>query len=114
MCAGDAILKRAGMLKQTKEFYISARALFAAVVLLPLLMAGCGRFKPAPLTHYVYVTSKSTFLRDRVAAVSNRTGNVVNGQRLEILEQNRRFYKVRTDDGAVGWIDEHAVATEKV
>jgi hypothetical protein len=38
----------------------------------------------------------------------------VNGQRLEILEQNRRFYKVRTDDGAIGGIDEHAVATEKV
>lgn len=47
-------------------------------------MSGCNHFKPKVLTHYVYVTAKGTFLRDRIAAVSNRTGNVVNGQRLEI------------------------------
>ncbi len=88
--------------------------LVAPLALLPLLLVGCNRFKPPILTHYVYVTQKSTFLRDRIAAVSNRTGNVSNGQRLEILEQNRRFYKVRTDKGEIGWIDERAVATEKV
>ncbi len=88
--------------------------LCASAALLPLLLSGCNRLKPKILTHYVYVTSKSTFLRDRIAAVSNRTGNVSNGQRLEILEQNRRFYRVRTDKGEVGWIDERAVATEKV
>ena len=87
---------------------------FAGLALLPLLLAGCNRFKPKILTHYVYVTAKATFLRDRIAAVSNRTGNVVNGQRLEIVDQNRRFYRVRTDKGEEGWIDERAVATEKV
>lgn len=70
--------------------------------------------KPRILTHYVYVTVKTTFLRDRIAAVSNRTGNVNNGDRLEILEQNKRFYKVKTDKGEVGWIDQKAVATEQV
>ncbi len=80
----------------------------------PLLLSGCNRFKPKVLTHYVYVTAKSTYLRDRIAAVSNRTGNVVNGQRLEILEQNRHFYRVRTDNGEVGWIDERNVLAEKV
>jgi SH3-like domain-containing protein len=102
------------MLKQTKGIYVSKRRLGTAALLLPLLLSGCERLKPKVLTHYVYVTSKNTFLRDRIAAVSNRTGTVTNGQRLEILEQNRRFYKVRTDDGAIGWIDERAVATEKV
>ena len=90
------------------------RSSVVAFALLPLLLSGCNGLKPKILTHYVYVTAKTTFLRDRIAAVSNRTGNVVNGQRLEILEQNRRFYKVRTDKGEVGWIDERAVATEKV
>lgn len=88
--------------------------LHSFLLLAPLVLAGCNRFKPAVLTHYVYVTTKATFLRDRIAAVSNRTGNVVNGQRLEILEQNRRFYRVKTDNGEIGWIDERAVATEKI
>ena len=79
-----------------------------------VLLAGCSGLKPALLRHYVYVTAKGTFLRDRIAAVSNRTGNVVNGQRLEILESNKRFYKVKTDKGEVGWIEEKAVATEAV
>ena len=79
-----------------------------------LALAGCNGMKPKILTHYVYVTAKGTFLRDRIAAVSNRTGNVVIGQRLEILDGNKRFYKVKTDKGEVGWIDEKAVATEAV
>ena len=85
-----------------------------ALMALFSLLAGCNRFKPKILTHYVFVTAKATFLRDRIAAVSNRTGNVVNGQRLEIVDSNRRFYRVRTDKGEEGWIDEKAVATEKV
>lgn len=78
------------------------------------LLGGCSRLKPKILTHYVFVTVKTTFLRDRIAAVSNRTGNVENGDRLEILEQNKRFYRVKTDKGEVGWIDQRAVATEQV
>ncbi len=79
-----------------------------------VLLGGCSDMKPKMLRHYVYVTAKGTFLRDRIAAVSNRTGNVVNGQRLEVLEGNKRFYKVKTDKGEVGWIDEKAVATDAV
>jgi SH3-like domain-containing protein len=57
------------------------------------------------------VTAKQTYLRDRVAAVSNRTGTVQNGDKLQILDRGRRFYKVRTSKGEEGWIDEKAVAT---
>jgi uncharacterized protein YgiM (DUF1202 family) len=90
------------------------------MALLPLLLVsvsllnGCSRFKAALPGKYVYVTAKTAFLRDRIAAVSNRTANVTNGQRLKVLETNRRFYKVQTEANEVGWIDERTVATQQV
>ena len=82
--------------------------------LLLAAMSGCSRLRPRPVAQYVYVTAKETYLRDRVAAVSNRTATVENGERLEVLERSRRFYRVKTATGAQGWIDERAVATQEI
>ena len=76
--------------------------------------SGCSRLRPKPAAQYVYVTAKQTFLRDRVAAVSNRTATVENGDRLEVLDRGRRFVKVQTAKGEQGWIDEKVVATQDV
>ena len=78
------------------------------------LACGCSHLRPKPAKQYVYVTAKQTFLRDRVAAVSNRTGNVQNGDKLEVLDRGRRFLHVKTDSGAVGWIEESKVVTQDV
>ena len=77
-----------------------------ALSALLLCASGCSRFHPHPFEHYVYTTAKQTFLRDRVAAVSNRVGTTTNGEKLVILDHARRWVKVRTPRGEVGWIEE--------
>ena len=85
-----------------------------AAALLPFLLNGCGKFRPTIAEKYVYVTAKQAFLRDRVAAVSNRTGTVANGDKLVVLEHSRRFVKVRTPHGEVGWLEERLTADQGV
>ena len=54
----------------------------------------------------MYVSAPQVFLRDRVAQVYNKTGTVKNGDRVDVLDRDRRFVKVRTATGVEGWIEQ--------
>jgi hypothetical protein len=63
---------------------------------------------------YMYISVPETSLRDRVATMYNKIGTVHNGDRVEVLEKQRRFLHVRTDGGQEGWIEERSLVSQEV
>ncbi len=61
-----------------------------------------------------YVSGVQANLRDRVAAVYEKAGVVKNGERVEVLDHDRRFVKVRTATGATGWIEQRLLVSQQV
>jgi SH3-like domain-containing protein len=78
-----------------------------------LVSAGCGRGK-GRLREVMYVSATQASLRDRVAAVYSRTGEVKNGDRVEVIDRERRFLKVRTSTGAEGWIEQRYLVSQQI
>lgn len=78
-----------------------------------LWLAGCGRNRHRVL-EVAYVSAPQAALRDQVAAIYNRVGNVKNGDRVEIIDREKRFAKVRTSGGLEGWIEQRFLVDEKI
>ena len=83
-------------------------------ILATALLNGCGD-SGGSQKEYAYVSFPEVALRDRVAAVYNKTGTVHNGDRVVVLERmtNRRFVRVRTSGGEEGWIQERYLTDQK-
>lgn len=54
------------------------------------------------------------FLRDRVAAIYQKTGTVHNGDQVEVLEKSKRWTRVRTRSGEEGWIEQYNLVGQDV
>jgi hypothetical protein len=52
-------------------------------------------------------------LRDQVSTVYSRVGTVKNGERVEVLEREKRFSRVRTASGIEGWIEQRYLVDQQ-
>ena len=75
----------------------------AAVVLLGSAACNRGRRRVLEVN---YVSAVQATLRDQVATVYSRVGTVKNGERVDVLEREKRFSRVRTAGGVEGWIEQ--------
>jgi uncharacterized protein YgiM (DUF1202 family) len=77
-----------------------------------VMLGACGRSRHRVL-EVAYVSAPQATLRDQVAAIYNRVGSVKNGERVEIVDREKRFARVRTGTGIEGWIEQRYLVDQK-
>jgi SH3-like domain-containing protein len=61
-----------------------------------------------------YVSAPQVALRDQLSQVYNKVGTAKNGDRMEVLDREKRFSKVRTTSGLEGWVEQRYLVTQQV
>ncbi len=73
-----------------------------------LLLAACQTGPPrAPSIGDAYVGPATLNLRNDIPLESKTVATVKHGDRLEILQRRRKFFRVRSASGAEGWVNEN-------
>jgi hypothetical protein len=98
------------------EFVISSnikrRSCLLPLALAVLPLTACNRHGKAQ--EIAYVSYPQVVLRDRVAPVYTKNGTVKNGERVQVLEREKRFVHVRTQGGVDGWVEQRYLVTQQV
>jgi len=84
-----------------------------AALLLVFFASSCKRGQDKVLD-VAYVSAPLVNLRDRVSALYNKTGTLKNGERVEVLERNKRFARVKSASGETGWVEQRYLVDEDV
>src|SRR5579863_9176450 len=88
------------------------RVLLSGTVCLVLLLAGCkSRADHSPSIGLAYAGPATLVLRRDISPSAPPAVTVHHGDRLEIVQQRRRFIKVRTSDNQEGWIEDRLLLT---
>jgi SH3-like domain-containing protein len=89
------------------------RKFLLLVVATTLLLSACGRRRQRVL-EVDYVSAPQVTLRDQLSQVYDKVGTAANGERVEVLDREKRFAKVRTASGLEGWVEQRYLVTQEV
>ena len=93
--------------------HLCGRALaFVLTAVFLLGLSSCNR-RGHHVLEVNYVSAVQATLRDQVATMYNRVGTVKNGERVEVLEREKRFSRVRTAAGIEGWIEQRYLVDQQ-
>jgi Bacterial SH3 domain len=89
-------------------------------VALIILLVGAGagyyywfRHRPTPPPEVAYVLTPSVQIVDTLAEVHSNVATVQNGQRLEVLERDGDWARVRLASGVTGWMESRNLMTSE-
>lgn len=77
------------------------------------LLTACGRHRERVL-EIDYVSAPQVTLRDQLSQIYNKVGTAKNGERLEVVDREKRFAKVRTASGIEGWVEQRYLVSQQV
>jgi hypothetical protein len=110
-----ADLNLAKTVKSPYPLHLHPYRLALALVLAALFLLGlsaCNR-RGHRVLEVNYVSAVQATLRDQLATAFTRVGSVKNGERVEVLEREKRFSRVRTADGIEGWIEQRYLVDQQ-
>jgi SH3-like domain-containing protein len=112
----ESFAERAIVIVKHFSFYSANfhRRIFLSVLAVACILAfpACNQGRHRVL-EVNYVSAVQATLRDQVATIYNRVGTVKNGERIEVLDHEKRFAKVRTAAGVEGWIEDRYLVNQK-
>ncbi len=93
--------------------FLPQSSALALCLISAIFFSACNRGRGRVL-EIAYVSGVQANLRDHVAAVYEKAGVVKNGERVEVLDHDRRFVKVRTATGVTGWVEQRYLVGQDV
>ena len=90
----------------------STKSLVLAIAATTLL-TGCNRGRHRVL-EVDYVSAPQVILRDELSQVYKKVGTAKNGDRVDVLDREKRFSKIRTANGQEGWVEQRYLVNQEV
>ena len=89
------------------------KKLFLVALVVPGLLSACGRGHRRVL-ETDYVSAPQATVRDQLSQVFNKVATLKNGDRVDVIDREKRFAKIRLSSGIEGWVEQRYLVNQQV